>query len=215
MRKSDVWTKEYFEKEFEKKDPWKFFTSDYEQKKYKRQIYLIKDRKKNPKRILEIGCAEGAHTIMLSQEFPQAKIDAVDLSDTAIQRAKETVESNNVQFICAYMIEYIDKIKDGAFDIIVWSESVYYIGNRLNIKDIFEFFEKLVKKLKREGVLCMANIINQTEGPESPLTKRQIMECYFSMLSNFIKPINKSIYLEYKKESGRHNEYQIWLFERE
>lgn len=70
-------------------------------------------------------------------------------------------------------------------------------------------------KLKQGGILCMANIVNQPDAPETPLTKRPIMDCYFSMLSHLAKPIHRSTYLEYKKESGRYYEYQIWLFEKE
>jgi len=100
MKKNKDWSKEYFEKEFEKPDPWKFFSSDYEQTKYRRQINFIKDRKSNPERILEIGCAEGAHTKMMVQEFPNTEIIGIDISETAIRRA-----ISNVKIICADIIE--------------------------------------------------------------------------------------------------------------
>lgn len=214
-REMGIWTREYFDKEFENRDPWNYLTSQYEINKYLRQLMLIKDRITVPKRILEIGCAEGAHTKMIMQEFPEADIVGLDISSIAIERAKEKVGSNKVEFICKDIIDYIYNDEDGFFDLIIWSESVYYIGDRLSIKDVFECFEKIIAKLKSGGILCMANIIDQKNAPETPLTRRQIIRCYFSLLSHFAKPVHSSSYLEYKKESSRYHEYQIWLFEKQ
>jgi Methyltransferase domain len=41
-----------------------------------------------PLRILECGCLEGAHTIMLAKAFPQAEIVAVDLRETNLRKAR-------------------------------------------------------------------------------------------------------------------------------
>lgn len=212
MTENKIWTKEYFEKEFENPDPWKFFSSDYEQKKYERQIVFIKDRIPHPERILEIGCAEGAHTKMIAQEFPETEIVGVDVSSIAIHRAKENVKIDKVEFLKADIIECIDNIPDRYFDIIIWAESIYYIGDRLSVREVFEFFGKIVSKLKQRGILCTANIIDQPDAPETPSTKRPIMECYLYLLSCLAETIHRSTYLEYKKESDRYYEYQIWLF---
>lgn len=208
-----IWTKGYFEKEFEKSDPWNFFSSEYEQKKYERQIAFIKDRKPYAEKILEIGCAEGAHTKMIVETFSNAEIIGVDISHKAIQKAKSHVKSDRIKFLEADILDYIDNIPNRYFDVIFWSESVYYIGDRLSVRETFEFFEKIISKLEKRGILCMANIINQHNAPETPLTKKPIMDCYFSIISNLTKLVHISTYLEHKKESGRDYEYQIWIFE--
>lgn len=77
------------EKEFNRPDPWSFFTSEYEKKKYKRQIDVIKTFCPKPENIFEISCAEGAHTLMLAKAFPQTEILGLDISGNAISRAKE------------------------------------------------------------------------------------------------------------------------------
>lgn len=207
--------KEYFEMQFQTTDPWHYFTSLYEQKKYQRQLILIKDRLVKPMSILEIGCAEGAHTKMIMQEFPEAEIIGVDISLKAITRAKRLIKSNRVNFVCGDITTYIDNI-DNFFDIIIWSESVYYIGEGLGLPDIFKYLDKLISKLKSGGLLCMANIIDQQNAPETPLTRRPIMNCYFALLSHFIKPVHSSCYLlEYKKENDQYFNYEIWLFRKQ
>ncbi|AET64956.1 class I SAM-dependent methyltransferase [Methanothrix harundinacea] len=208
------WNKTYFDEVFKKEDPWMYFSSDYEQKKYIRQLSLLVDRKPTPNRILEIGCAEAAQTRMIIQAFPEAEVVAVDISSNAIRRAKENLKSNNVTFLDADILECIANIDDKYFDIIIWSESLYYVGDRLSTRDIFELFEKITNKLNNAGILCMANIINQQNGPEYFITKEAIMNSYFSLLASLMENIHKSRFVEQKKSSGNYHEYQIWLFER-
>lgn len=211
---NDEWANEFFEDEFEKQDPWKFFTSSYEQKKYIRQINLIKDRKPNPKKILEIGCAEGAHTKIINEVFPSAKIVAVDISYRAIKRAEKNIHSDKINFIQADIINYINFFQNNEFDVIFWSESIYYIGDRLSTRHMFDFLEKVIKKLDKNGLICLANIINQADEVESSITKRSIMKQYFNMLRDCSNLVHFSVFVEFKKESNQKYEYQIWIFKR-
>jgi hypothetical protein len=73
----DPWSIDYFEDKFAKPDPWKYFTTIYERTKYQRQLDIIKDRNPNPQSILEIGSAEGAQTLLLADQFPEANITAI------------------------------------------------------------------------------------------------------------------------------------------
>ena len=52
-------------------------------------------------RVLEAGCGIGAQTVPLAQNSPKARITAIDLSDTSLAKAKETVRHegiSNVEF---------------------------------------------------------------------------------------------------------------------
>ncbi len=52
-------------------------------------------------RVLEAGCGIGAQTVPLAQNSPEARITAIDLSDTSLAKAKETVRQegiSNVEF---------------------------------------------------------------------------------------------------------------------
>jgi|GEM_PF-808938 ubiquinone/menaquinone biosynthesis C-methylase UbiE len=216
MMKNNRWSEEYFDKEFEESDPWSYLSSDYELNKYKRQLSIMADRIPNPLRILEIGCAEGAHTQMITQEFPNAKIMGIDISNKALQRAREKVKKDSVTFLNADIIDYLSRFDNEYFDIIIWSESIYYIGDRLSFNDTYILLQKLVNKISRGGILCMANIVDQPEGPEAPLTERPIIECYFSLLSRLMDNIHKSSHFEekFERKLGRnmHYNYQIWIF---
>ncbi|MDM7912871.1 MAG: class I SAM-dependent methyltransferase [Methanotrichaceae archaeon] len=94
MTYHEPWTINYLEEKFVRPDPWRYLTSPYEQTKYRRQIDVIKDRRPEPKRILEIGSAEGAHTLILAESFPSARITAVEISSKAIVRARERLENH-------------------------------------------------------------------------------------------------------------------------
>lgn len=212
----NLWTREYFDQRFKQADPWAYFTSDYEQRKYKKQIAVIRDHAVEPlNAILEIGCAEGAHTRMLAEAFPSSKITAIDISPRAIQRAQYNLRSyTKVEPIQADIIEFVKNIPDQCYDVIVWSESVYYLGDRLSLRQLFEFLTKVIGKLRQGGLLCMANIIEQPNSPETLLTKRPLMECYHSILCSMAIPLHRSTYRERKREDGPLYEYQIWLFRR-
>ncbi len=208
--------KKYFdEEEFNSSDPWGFFTSEYEQRKYKRQIQVIRGMlKTEPEKFLEIGCAEGAHTKMLAEEFYNAKIVGIDISENAIKRARENIEvyKDRVKLINADILEYINKIPKNSFDVVIYSETIYYLGAKLPLTEMYDYLDKLVNTLKPEGMLVMANIINQPNAPETPLTRGSIMDAYYSMLSKLAEPIHKTKYNEFKKEENQTFEYQIWGF---
>jgi trans-aconitate methyltransferase len=215
MRDTDSWTAEYFDEKFATPDPWGYFTSGYEHLKYLRQIHLIADRAPDPGRILEIGSAEGAHTIMLLDQFPSAMITAVELSSHAIDRAKESIlyYKKRTELINADIIKYEPMLQKNAYDVCIWSESVYYIGARLSLNETHSLLERIVEKLKPGGILVMANAVDLPEDiPESEVTKRPLIDCYYHLLSSLAAPAVKAVYVEEKL--GRVYEYQIWAFER-
>jgi hypothetical protein len=47
-------------------------------------------------RILECGCLEGGHTLVLAQAFPEATITAVDVRETSLQKAKFILASSGI-----------------------------------------------------------------------------------------------------------------------
>jgi hypothetical protein len=61
---------DYLNRAFLNPDPWRYFTSNYEQLMYKRQIDIILDRMPNPARILEVGSAEVLRLFCLQTNFP-------------------------------------------------------------------------------------------------------------------------------------------------
>lgn len=215
MIHTDPWTVGYLEEKFARPDPWRYLTSPYEQTKYKRQIEIIKDRRPDPRRIIEIGSAEGAHTIMLAESFQSASITAIEILPKPIERASERLAQykDRVELVNADIIEYEPRIDENSFDVCVWSESVYYVGAKVSLNETYHLIGKIAGKLKPGGILVMANTIDLPDDiPESAITRRSIIDCYYHMLSDFCKPAMKATYHDWK--FGRVYEYQIWAFSR-
>ncbi len=61
--------------------------------------------------------------------------------------------------------------------------------------------------------MVMASVIDLPEDiPESVLTKRPLVDCYYNLLSSISVPIFRATYEEEKFK--RTYEYQIWAFKR-
>jgi trans-aconitate methyltransferase len=166
-----------------------------------------------PNEILELGCAEGAHTLLLANKFPDAHVTGIDISTRAIKKARSNLRSYpQVNLIEADIADSFKMIKTRKFDLIIFSETVYYMGATLSVCQLFSFFTKLVKLLTKRGILCLANIIEQKHSEETILNMRPVMECYYTLLSSLAVPVHRSTYWETKKESNAIYEYQIWLF---
>jgi trans-aconitate methyltransferase len=209
----EPWTVEYLEEKFTNPDPWKYKTSPYEQAKYKRQIEIIKDRRLNPQNILEIGSAEGAHTRMLAESFTSAKITAVEISSKAIARAMVMLQDyqDRVEMTNADIAKHEPRMEESSFDACIWSESVYYVGARASLNETYHLLEKIVRKLRPGGILVMANTIDLPENiPESAITRRPLVDCYYNLLSSLADPAQRATYFDEKL--GRVYEYQIWAF---
>ncbi|MFB3764005.1 MAG: trans-aconitate 2-methyltransferase [Methanotrichaceae archaeon] len=215
MDSSDPWTAEYLEEKFTNPDPWRYFTSSYEKIKYRRQLDVMMDRRPNSQKILEIGSAEGAHTIMLADQFPTAQITCIELSAHAIERARENLRryGDRIKLVNADILEYEPLLEDSAYDVCIWSESVYYIGAQISLNKTYKLLKGIAGKLLPGGILIMANTVDLPENiPESAITERPIIDCYYSLISSRIEPTLKATYIESKFR--RSYEYQIWAFKR-
>jgi 2-polyprenyl-3-methyl-5-hydroxy-6-metoxy-1,4-benzoquinol methylase len=110
------------------KDPWNFETSTYEKERF---ALLLDEVKKYPHAsILEVGCAEGLFTGMLAKH--SRDIDAIDVSPTAIARAKE--RHPDPRFTATSLDDFHPGRK---YDLVVCAETLYYI------KDVAGAIEQL------------------------------------------------------------------------
>jgi len=215
MESSQPWAIDYFEEKFIKPDPWKYFTSPFEQTKYQRQLDIVNDRYPDPQKILEIGGAEGAQTLLLAGQFPKAKIISVEISSHAFRRAKDNLKqyADRIDLVNADIVEYRARLEANCYDVVLWCESIYYLGGRLPLTDIYDLLGGIMSKLKAGGLLIMANTVNLPEAiPESAVTIRPLIDCYYVILSSLTAPVSKSTYVEEKL--GKMYEYQIWVFKK-
>jgi SAM-dependent methyltransferase len=125
-----IFDRSYFEKEFEREDPWDLNGSSFEHRKYVRQIDLIKSLVESPASILEIGCAEGTHTAMLAGAFPAARVVAVDISRSALNRAGiHCRQYSNIEFVEGDIDQLLKKqaLPLSHYSVVLQSESLYYM----------------------------------------------------------------------------------------
>src|SRR5688500_13986735 len=117
--------KRFFEDLWSRGDPWSLETSPYEDRRYRHLMDTICDRRYD--RVLEIGCGAGAFTRRLAALAD--KICAIDVSKTAIHRAREisSPPAAAISYRVANVMEY-DFMQDGPFDLVVMTETIYYLG---------------------------------------------------------------------------------------
>ncbi len=98
-------------------DPWDFETSAYEAAKYDATIAALEPPYASA---LEVGCSIGVLTERLAERCEQ--LLAIDVSERALARARERVPSVTFE-----RREIPEQWPDGAFDLIVCSEVLYYL----------------------------------------------------------------------------------------
>lgn len=212
MTENDVPITEYLEAKYERPDPWDFESSAYERRKYRRQLQLIADRVSDPARILELGCAEGVHTEMLAERFPDAAVTGVDIVEQAIDRARERLSDERVTFRVGDARSVVSELDPG-FDVIVCSETIYYLGADATVPELFQFCKRLAELLTPDGLVCMANIRSQTDSRESPLNRAPVLEAYHRLLTGPLQEVHRARYREAKREGDSPYTYEVWGFE--
>jgi SAM-dependent methyltransferase len=100
-------------------DPWSFETSAYERRKYDATIAALDGRRFANG--LEIGCSIGVLTERLAKLTDD--LLAIDVAEKALDRARRR-ELPNVAF---ELREVPEQFPDGAYDLIVISEVMYYL----------------------------------------------------------------------------------------
>ncbi|MCL4377632.1 MAG: nodulation S family protein, partial [Actinobacteria bacterium] len=118
-----------FEKLFQRdKDPWNFSTSKYEKNRFNTILEFVKMIK--PQSILELGCAEGHLTKQLFSIC--SDLTAVEISETAIQRAEQMVPGPKFVSGDLTKIKFTKK-----FSVILAAEVLYYLKE----EEIIRFIE--------------------------------------------------------------------------
>jgi len=70
-------------------------------------------------RILDIGTGSGLIALMLAQRYPQARIDAIDIDEAAIEQARENFQSSVFSQQLATFLSSLQEWKGGPYDLIV------------------------------------------------------------------------------------------------
>jgi cyclopropane fatty-acyl-phospholipid synthase-like methyltransferase len=145
----------FFEELWTKADAWGLDSSPFEQARYDALMSKLQGRHYG--RVLEIGSGAGAFTNRL---VPLAdSVLAIDISQTAISKAEQRLGGlDQVTFRAANIMEF-EVGEYGPFDLIVFSETIYYLGWLYPFFDIGWLASQLHDATTQGGRLLLANTI--------------------------------------------------------
>jgi SAM-dependent methyltransferase len=140
-------------------DPWDIESSQYEHDRYAHLLGMLGGR--YYARALEIGCGAGHLTRLLA---PHAdRIVALDISQTAIDRARGLgAGPAAVEFRAANIMDFKPDV-DGPWDLIVFSETICYLGWLYPLFDVAWLAVQLFEATRHGGQLMLANSISEGE----------------------------------------------------
>src|SRR5262249_48774561 len=130
-------------------------------------------------RTLEIGCGIGTFTRRLA--LHSDSILAVDVSQTAISRARETVAGpGRVDFMDQNIMQF-DVKAQGPWDLIVMNETIYYLGWLYSFFDVSWLALQMFEATRGGGRFLMANTCG---GLEDYLLRPWIIATYHDLFVN-------------------------------
>ena len=149
----------FFDRLWQAGDYWQLDKDPFEREKYYRQLALLKDRRYG--KVLEIGCGSGLFTRALAGMAE--KVIGIDVSPAAIDRAKKLGTANGaIDFRCVSAPDYEPKT-DGPFDLVVMSETIYYLGWIYSFFEVAWLAAELFDATAPRGRFLMCNSIGKGE----------------------------------------------------
>ena len=169
--------RKFFDDIWRNGDFWQLETSEFELEKYALQMKLLGDRRYS--RVLEIGCGSGCFSRLLAGIAD--KVVALDISPLAITRARSlSTGPEEIDFRVANIMEY-DPVGEGPWNLIVMSETIYYLGWLYSFFDVAWLAVQLFKATREGGRLLMANACG---GVEDYLLYPSIIRTYRDLMLN-------------------------------
>lgn len=143
----------FFEEIWAQEDAWALDSSAFEHARYNALIAALDTRRYG--KALEIGCGAGAFTARLA---PLANhILAMDISATAIEKARQRLADLEQVTLRSANVMEADHSQDGPFDLIVFSETVYYLGWLYPFFDMAWLASELYRATAPGGRMLLAN----------------------------------------------------------
>jgi SAM-dependent methyltransferase len=144
---------------WERGDPWDFESSAYERDRCVRLLKMVAGR--HYTRALEIGCGAGYLTRLLAPHADQ--IVALDISETAIDRARAlSAGKASVEFRVANIMDYEPQV-DGPWDLILFSDTICYLGWLYPFFDVAYLAVQLFDDTRSGGRLLLSNSMGENE----------------------------------------------------
>jgi|SRR5215212_1983222 len=170
-------THAFFENLWKRGDPWSLESSEFEQSKYMCQLAMLGGRRYA--RALELGCGAGWFTRLLARIAD--KVVALDIAPSAIARAHDLgIDPKVADFRVANIMDYNPHV-EGPWDLVVMSETIYYLGWLYPFFDIAWFASELCASTADAGRLLMANTYG---GVEDYLLRPWLIRTYRDLFLN-------------------------------
>ena len=117
-------------------------------------LYLEPDFK--PLRILDLGCGTGNLTQRILEQFPDAQIDALDLSEDILEESrKRFANKSNMNYLQADFKSM--NLPLGNYDLVMSSIAIHHVEDPFKLK----LYTKVYQSLKKGGIFIFAD---QTRG---------------------------------------------------
>jgi cyclopropane fatty-acyl-phospholipid synthase-like methyltransferase len=166
-------------------DPWKFASSAYERGKYR--ITTAALPKSRYASALEIGCSIGVLTKSLALRCNS--LLAIDAAIAPLNEARrQCAEFSSARFEQMFVPE---QWPDGAFDLIILSEVVYY----LHAKDVARLASRVTKALAQEGNVVLVHWTGETD---YPLTGDEASELFINLMDQTARVVRQDRYRAFR-----------------
>lgn len=144
---------------WERGDPWDIESSAYERDRCAQLLKMLAGRRYA--RVLEIGCGAGYLTRLLAPHADQ--IVALDISQAAIERARALSGGQmDVDFRVANIMDYKPQV-DGPWDLIVFSDTMCYLGWLYPFFDVAYLAVQLFDATHSGGRLMLSNSMGEND----------------------------------------------------
>ena len=129
-------------------------------------LYLEPDFK--PLRILDLGCGTGNLTQRILEQFPDAQIDALDLSEDILEESrKRFANKSNMNYLQADFKSM--NLPHGNYDLVMSSIAIHHVEDPFKLK----LYKEVYQSLKKGGIFIFAD---QTRGITDEIYLKNI-EC--------------------------------------
>ncbi len=152
--KKDTVSEAFFEAKYRlNPDFWNFESSPYEQARYAAMMNVLQG--KRYKRAFEPGCSIGAFTLRLASLCD--RVEATDISPTAVAEARQ--HCKDMPHVEVSQRSLPDRMPEGFFDLIVFSEIGYYFTS----EQLSALGGELISRILPSGTLFATHWLGQSE----------------------------------------------------
>jgi len=141
--------------------------------------------------ILDIGTGSGCISLAIAKEFPNIKIDGIDISKSAIECANENKNKLNIENIIFKNIDFENFKSNKKYDIIISNPPYISINDYIKLKEEL-FFEPKIALTDNNDGLTFYRIISQKSNDLLNKNGKIFLECGINQAKQICFMFNKN-----------------------